>query len=114
MSLIESLSDTPHYSIKSVCAQTGMMAVTLRAWERRYNILTPHRTASNYRLYSEQDIAMLRWLKSQVDSGMPISGAAAELSEMRSRGRLPEVLPALETVAQSASPTGVPPAMGII
>jgi len=88
--------------------------VTLRAWERRYNILTPHRTASNYRLYSEQDIAMLRWLKSQVDSGMPISGAAAELSEMRSRGRLPEVLPALETVAQSASPTGVPPAMGII
>lgn len=108
MNTIEAISDIPRFGIKSVCAQTGIMAVTLRAWERRYNILTPHRTASNYRLYSEQDIALLRWLKSQVDQGVSIGEAAAELAALRSRGLWPEVLPTLQTNAQTSPAT--PPA----
>jgi methanogenic corrinoid protein MtbC1 len=96
MESIEDLSNTPKYSIKTVCSQTGVMAVTLRAWERRYQLLTPHRTTSNYRLYSERDVAVLRWLKSRVDNGLSISSAAAEWAEMRSRGQWPSPPPALQ------------------
>lgn len=104
MSTIESLSDIPRYSIKAVCAQTAIMAVTLRAWERRYNILTPHRTDSNYRLYSERDVAILRWLKSRVDAGVAISSAAAELVEMRGNGQWPDVVPSFQTQSQVPAP----------
>jgi DNA-binding transcriptional MerR regulator/methylmalonyl-CoA mutase cobalamin-binding subunit len=104
MSTIESLSDTPRYSIKAVCAQTGIMAVTLRAWERRYNILTPHRTNSNYRLYSERDVALLRWLKSRVDVGVAISSAASELMDLRAHNLWPEAVPSFQAQAQSPAP----------
>lgn len=104
MNSIASLSDTPKYSIKAVCAQTGIRAVTLRAWERRYNLLTPHRTDSNYRLYSERDVALLRWLKARVDSGMSISNAAAELVEMRENGKWPDQMPMLHPPAAVQAP----------
>ncbi len=54
------LSDAPKHTIKTVCAQTGILPVTLRAWERRYKLLKPQRTSGNYRLYSDRDIAVLR------------------------------------------------------
>ncbi|MDW8327178.1 MAG: cobalamin-dependent protein [Anaerolineales bacterium] len=92
---ISELSDSPKYNIKTVCLQTGIRPVTLRAWERRYKLLNPHRTRSNYRLYSDRDLAILRWLKSRVDSGLPISAAATELAEMRRLGTWPEPPPAL-------------------
>jgi len=101
------LSVEPKFTIKSVCAQTGIRAVTLRAWERRYNLLEPHRTHGNYRLYSDRDVAVLRWLKHQVDSGLSISGAAATLQEMRRAGKLPE--PPLPIEIGSAPKTVTPP-----
>lgn len=104
MTTIATLSDTPKYSIKAVCAQTGIMAVTLRAWERRYRLLTPHRTNSNYRLYSERDVALLRWLKGRVDSGISISSVVAELKEMHANGKWPETVPALRLAGQVPNP----------
>lgn len=95
MTSIGQLSDTPKYAIKAVCAQTGIRSATLRAWERRYNLLNPHRTDGNYRLYSDRDVAILRWLKSRVDAGQVISSAAAEFREMRSADLWPDQLPAL-------------------
>lgn len=92
---ISELSDSPKYNIKAVCLQTGIRPVTLRAWERRYKLLNPHRTRSNYRLYSDRDLAILHWLKSRVDSGLPISTAATDLAEMRRLGAWPEPPPAL-------------------
>lgn len=96
---IEDLSDSPKYNIKAVCSQTGIRPVTLRAWERRYQLLNPHRTNSNYRLYSERDLAVLRWLKSRVDSGLPISTVATELMEMRRMGVWPESIPQFKQAA---------------
>jgi DNA-binding transcriptional MerR regulator len=90
LSSIADLPDVPKYTIKTVCAQTGIQAVTLRAWERRYHLMRPRRTQGNYRLYSDRDVAMLRWLKHRVDEGVAISTAAAELAAMRRRGQLPE------------------------
>ena len=103
MSSLADLPDTPHYTIKHVCAQTGIQAVTLRAWERRYRVLKPERTAGNYRLYSERDVALLRWLKHQVDTGTVISRAAAELEALRQAGAWPEAMPAPSRPTAGAS-----------
>ena len=106
MPKITELPETPKYRIKAVSQQTGVPAVTLRAWERRYGLLAPHRTRGNYRLYSDQDVAMLRWLKSRVDAGLPVRIAAEELLAMRQTGGWPEALPPLGTrdeVGQSPS-----------
>ncbi len=70
-------SDFPLYNTKAVVQQTGIPAPTLRAWERRYTFLLPGRADNSYRLYSERDIIVIRWLKERVDSGMSISQAIA-------------------------------------
>lgn len=94
MPVISDISDEPKYTIKTVSARTGIRSVTLRAWERRYEVLNPQRMENRYRQYSERDIEILRWLKNRVDSGMPISAAANELRRMVKTGEWAEVLPA--------------------
>ncbi|MCX7670952.1 MAG: MerR family transcriptional regulator [Anaerolineae bacterium] len=79
--------DTPVYTIKTVVQQTGITPATLRAWERRYNVLSPGRSEGGYRLYSERDIAILRWLKQQTDGGVSISSAVALLERRRQASR---------------------------
>ena len=37
--------------IREVARITGVNAVTLRAWERRYGLIVPHRTAKGHRLF---------------------------------------------------------------
>ena len=108
MPTLADLSEAPQYTIKHVCTQTGLQAVTLRAWERRYRVLQPRRSTGNYRLYSERDIGLLRWLKSRVDDGLPISRAAEELQALRQAGTWPE--PAPTPPAAPTQPTGTPPA----
>ncbi len=74
---LENYADVPLFNTKSVVQQTGIAGPTLRAWERRYTILSPERAQNDYRLYSERDIAIIRWLKDRVDAGMSISQAIA-------------------------------------
>ena len=76
---LSSYDNTPVYTIKTVVQETGIPPATLRAWERRYGVLSPGRSEGGYRLYSERDIAILRWLKRQVDAGVSISRAVALL-----------------------------------
>lgn len=68
-------STVPLFNTKAVVQETGVSAATLRAWERRYGVPEPDRTGSNYRLYSEREIALIRWLKERVDAGLTISQA---------------------------------------
>jgi len=93
MPTILELSDEPKYTIKAVSAQTGVRPVTLRAWERRHEVLTPHRSENRYRLYSDRDVAILRWLKDRTDNGLSISEAVAELRQMVRNGLWPEAIP---------------------
>ena len=72
---LEQYSDTPTYNTKAVVQQTGVAAPTLRAWERRYDLLVPERAENTYRLYSQRDIMLIRWLKARTDEGMAISKA---------------------------------------
>lgn len=102
MASIIDLSNEPKFTIKAAAWQTGIRPVTLRAWERRHDILTPHRTENQYRLYSERDIAILRWLKYRVDAGVPIGSAVSELRSMTSQSIWPESAP------QAPIPTPAP------
>lgn len=44
------------FPIRHVSEATGVLTVTLRAWERRYGLLKPQRTPKGHRLYSAADI----------------------------------------------------------
>jgi methanogenic corrinoid protein MtbC1 len=48
----------------------------VRAWERRYGLLTPLRTDSRYRVYSNDDVAILKGAKVLVDEGLRIAEIA--------------------------------------
>ncbi len=85
---LEDYSDEPIYNMKAVEQQTGISAATLRAWERRYMLVEPKRTASGYRLYSDRDIALLRWVRQQMNDGMTISRVVALLDSARHSGEL--------------------------
>jgi len=63
--------------MKAMVQLSGISAPTLRAWERRYAILSPERAQNDYRLYSWRDVAIIQWLKERVDAGMSISQAIA-------------------------------------
>jgi len=82
------IPDEPLLNIKAVSQSTNIEPVTLRAWERRYGVPKPARSEQGYRLYSERDVAILRWLKSKVDAGVKIKQAVAML-----RTQAPQSLP---------------------
>jgi DNA-binding transcriptional MerR regulator len=92
-----------------VAAQTGILPVTLRAWERRYRLLKPKRTAGNYRLYSDREIALLRWVRSRMEAGQTISRVVEEFQAMRRAGQWPEVPATLygDPVTPSAIPAPI-------
>lgn len=79
---LEHYSDTPIFNTKAVVQQTEVPAPTLRAWERRYTLISPERANNTYRLYSERDIVLIRWLKERVDDGISISQAIALFRHM--------------------------------
>ncbi|WP_328529131.1 MerR family transcriptional regulator [Nocardioides sp. NBC_00368] len=66
------------YTIKHAAQRVGITTATLRAWERRYGVIEPHRSESGYRLYGEHDVAVLRSMKHLVDQGWSVGLAAAE------------------------------------
>nr|HET6902780.1 MerR family transcriptional regulator [Ktedonobacteraceae bacterium] len=109
---LEQYSDVPLFNTKAVVQQTGVAAPTLRAWERRYMILSPERAENDYRLYSERDIAIIHWLKAHVDTGMSISQSIAlfrhlEQREEKQESVIPPVnphMPLLETGTTADSP----------
>lgn len=70
------------YTIKQAAARAGVSVPLLRAWERRYGVVTPERTASRYRLYDEEDISRLRAMRRLLDDGWGASAAAASVKGM--------------------------------
>ncbi len=73
--MMKSPADTPIYNLKAVVQETGLKPDTLRAWERRYGLPAPQRTDSGHRLYSQNDIELLKWLMARQEEGLNISRA---------------------------------------
>ena len=70
-----SLSKNPAFNLKAVLQETNIAADTLRAWERRYGLPMPHRTAGGHRHYSQYDIETIKWLLARQAEGLSISRA---------------------------------------
>ncbi|WP_433944382.1 MerR family transcriptional regulator [Paenibacillus sp. SN-8-1] len=73
------------YSIKQVsAAMLNIPTVAIRAWENRYEAVSPERTDAGYRLYTEENIEDLKWLKAQVEEqGASISQAVKMLNSRK-------------------------------
>ncbi len=77
--MVETTLDFAIYSIKAVAHMADVTEPTLRAWEKRYSILSPGRTESGHRRYTKRDIYRVMWLKQRLEEGMSISQASTLL-----------------------------------
>jgi len=64
------------YSIKDLENLCGIKAHTIRMWEKRYGILTPERSVSNIRHYTEEELKTLITIAILNRNGMKISKIA--------------------------------------
>lgn len=72
------------YNIKAAALMLGIQPGTLRAWERRYQMIAPVRNEAGHRLYSEEHIKTLKWLIKKVNQGFTISQAIGLLGHSES------------------------------
>ncbi len=79
----------PTFNMKVVVHETGLKPDTLRAWERRYGVPNPERTAGGHRLYSQHEIDLLKWLVARQDEGMSISHAVELWQQLEREGQNP-------------------------
>jgi DNA-binding transcriptional MerR regulator len=93
-------SKNPTFNLKVVLQETRIPADTLRAWERRYGLPQPQRTAGGHRLYSQYDIETIKWLLERQGEGLSISRAVDLWNEHNTSGVDP-----LEGFAASGLPT---------
>ena len=63
----------PRHPIRVVAQRTGLTPATLRAWERRYNVVEPTRSEGGQRLYSDADVERLLRLRLLSEAGRSIS-----------------------------------------
>lgn len=69
---ITAFSDTPRYPVRLVASRTGLSPHVLRAWERRYGVVSPTRSEGGQRLYSDLDVERLVRLRRLTDQGHAI------------------------------------------
>lgn len=93
------------HPIKVVALRTGLSPHVIRIWERRYKAVTPDRTPTNRRVYSDQDIDRLILLRQATEAGESIGQIAAfsddELRELVALDR--EIIPVGKAKGRSVS-----------
>lgn len=65
-------SGADEYTIRDLSRITGLTSERIRAWERRYDLLSPSRLPNGYRVYSLEDLRTLLQVKAAVDGGASI------------------------------------------
>lgn len=66
-----------NHRIHRVAKLTGLSKDVIRVWERRYGIVKPSRSANRYRIYTDDEVALLRYVKAQMDQGQTIGDLVA-------------------------------------
>ena len=64
--------------IHRVAKLTGLSKDVIRVWERRYGLVRPSRSSNRYREYSDEEVALLRFVRAQMEQGATIGSLAAE------------------------------------
>jgi MerR family transcriptional regulator, light-induced transcriptional regulator len=93
-----SVAHTPDrtYEIHEVSRLTGLAPARLRAWERRYEVVRPRRLPNGYRVYTGEQVALLRAYARLVEGGERIGDLAAQPHDV--------VLSRIEAQADENSP----------
>lgn len=69
----QALETEQYLPIREVTKQTGVNPVTLRAWERRYGLVIPLRTAKGHRLYTQQHVEQIHQILTWINRGVAVS-----------------------------------------
>ena len=72
---------TEYFPIRVLSERTGVGSSTLRAWERRYGLLTPQRTPKGHRLYRNEDAQLVEYILTLLGEGHSLSTIAREVKE---------------------------------
>ncbi len=70
------IEQTEGFRIKTVGQLTGLTTHVIRKWEERYQLLNPARGANGYRLYFEDDLQLLMYIRWQISNGQTIGHLA--------------------------------------
>jgi DNA-binding transcriptional MerR regulator/methylmalonyl-CoA mutase cobalamin-binding subunit len=93
------------FRIQAVSELTGVAETTLRAWERRYGIPSPERTATGYRLYTQHQVDQVReMLRLCEEEGLAPAEAARTLQSKTRAQRVQEAEPSEPAAASPAVP----------
>ena len=71
------------YRIKDLESLTGIKAHTIRMWEKRYGLLSPCRTTTNLRTYTDEDLQTILMVSVLNNSGIKISHIAEMTTDER-------------------------------
>src|SRR5215210_8630101 len=107
-----------YYKIGEACKELGIQPYVLRYWETEFPALTPSKSRSGQRVYSEKELEIIRRIKELLyEEGYTIAGAKKKLEgelaaggageALRDDDETPEAPEPAETVAEAAPP---PPA----
>ncbi len=58
--------------IRTVSMLTGVNAITIRAWERRYGLIVPQRTPKGHRLYTHRDVERIKHIVELLKQGISV------------------------------------------
>ena len=64
--------DAVTFKIGRLAQLSGFDATVLRAWERRHGLLQPIRLSNGFRLYTMDDLALLKQVRTLLDQGFSI------------------------------------------
>jgi|ACQI01.1.fsa_nt_gi DNA-binding transcriptional MerR regulator len=73
------------YPIREISRLTGVTPITLRAWERRYDLIEPVRTDSGHRLYTQEHVEFINQAVDLTKQGIPISKVKTVLKERKAQ-----------------------------
>lgn len=95
--------------IGELARRTGVNPVTLRAWERRYGLLKPQRTAKGHRLYPLEQVARVEAILAWLQRGASVSQVRELLDKPAStapkgdwQARQFQLIEAIATLSQRA------------
>lgn len=71
------------YTIQQVADLTGLSKQVIRKWEERYDVIHPQRLDNGYRIYTQQEVAILQRIQSLINEGMTVKQAASTLQQER-------------------------------
>jgi DNA-binding transcriptional MerR regulator len=74
------------FKIGTASRRTGISSATLRVWEEQYGLLTPQRTGGGQRLYTDNDVDRVLYVRELIsDRGYSLQAIAGILDEARHR-----------------------------